>query len=96
MVKIGIIGLGFMGSAHIKAYLRLPQARIVAICNPSGGNLDGDFSKVSGNIGAAEPLRLDMSKTKVGFGLNLQSAWPRPSQPATRTGRAPRPRSTRR
>jgi predicted dehydrogenase len=64
MVKIGLAGLGFMGATHIKAYLRIPSASIAALCNPSGRNLDGDFSRVAGNIGTAEPLRLDMSKIK--------------------------------
>ena len=63
-INVGIAGLGFMGASHIKAYLRIPTARIAAICNPSGRNLDGDFSRVSGNIGVAEPLQLDMTKTK--------------------------------
>ncbi len=60
-VRIGIVGSGFMAATHIKAYQRLEGARIVALCNPSGRNLDGDFSRVTGNIGSSDPVRLDMT-----------------------------------
>src|SRR5258708_4271094 len=61
MIRIGIAGLGFMAATHIKAYRQLPAARISALCNPSGRHLDGDFSKVAGNIDTGEPVRLDMT-----------------------------------
>ncbi|MGV3771979.1 MAG: Gfo/Idh/MocA family protein, partial [Verrucomicrobiales bacterium] len=62
--KIGLVGLGFMAATHIKAYRQLPNAAIHAVCNPSGRNLDGDLSKVMGNVGNADPVRLDMSQIK--------------------------------
>ena len=55
------MGLGFMGATHVKAFKNVPNARIAALCNPSGRNLDGDFSNVGGNIGTKEPLKLDMA-----------------------------------
>ena len=64
MIHVGIIGTGFMAAQHIKAYRQIPGVRIAALCNPSGRNLDGDFSKVAGNVGDADPLRLDMSEVK--------------------------------
>ncbi len=63
-VNIGIVGTGFMAVAHIKALRQIPEARIAALCNPSGRNLDGDFSKVFGNTGTHEPVRLDMCEVK--------------------------------
>lgn len=60
-INVGIIGLGFMAATHLKAWLQLPGVRIAALCNPSGRNLDGDFSQVAGNVGDAQPLRLDMT-----------------------------------
>ena len=43
MTNVGVIGLGFMGLTHIKAYRQLPGAAIVAICDavrlPADGNL---------------------------------------------------------
>lgn len=61
---VGIVGLGFMAATHIKAYRQIDGYRVAALCNPSGRNLDGDFSKVEGNIGSAEPLKLDMTQVK--------------------------------
>ena len=63
-VKAGIIGLGFMSVAHIKAYRQLEDVEIVAVCNPSGRRLDGDLSDVFGNVGDQEPVKLDMAKIK--------------------------------
>ncbi|MBM3848318.1 MAG: Gfo/Idh/MocA family oxidoreductase, partial [Verrucomicrobia bacterium] len=60
MVKIGIIGLGFMGATHLKALRQVQGAQVTAFCNPSGRNLDGDFSSVAGNLPGQEPLRWNM------------------------------------
>ena len=60
MVNVGIVGLGFMAATHIRAYQQLPNARVAALCNPSGRNLDGDFTQVSGNLDTGAPLKLDM------------------------------------
>jgi len=60
MINIGIVGLGFMGATHLKAYRQVEGVRIGAICNPSGRNLDGDFSNVTGNVGSNEPFKIDM------------------------------------
>jgi predicted dehydrogenase len=65
MVRVGIIGLGFMAATHIRAYRQIPGARIAALCNPSGRHLDGDFSNVAGNVGSNEPVKLDISQVKV-------------------------------
>jgi len=63
-VGVGLVGLGFMAATHLKAYRQIDGYRIAALCNPSGRNLDGDFSKVGGNVGSTEPLQLDMSRVK--------------------------------
>jgi predicted dehydrogenase len=64
MVKIGIVGLGFMAATHIKAWRQIPEAELIAVCNPSGRHLDGDLSKVAGNVGDNAPVKLDMSRIK--------------------------------
>jgi predicted dehydrogenase len=63
-VNIGVVGLGFMAATHIKACRKVPGLRVAALCNPSGRNLDGDFSNVFGNVGDQQPLKLDMSQVK--------------------------------
>ena len=64
MTNVGIVGLGYMAATHVKALQKIPTARLAAICNPSGRHLDGDLTKVGGNIGANDPVRLDMTKVK--------------------------------
>jgi len=49
-----------MAATHIKAYRQIADVRIAALCNPSGRNLDGDFSRVSGNVGGTDPVKLNM------------------------------------
>lgn len=61
MVNVGIVGLGFMGVTHIRAYLKIPGVRIAALCDAARLPVDGDFSSISGNIGGQEPLKLDMT-----------------------------------
>jgi predicted dehydrogenase len=64
MIHVGIVGLGFMAATHIKAYRQIEGVKIAALCNPSGRHLDGDFSKVAGNVGDNAPLVLDMGDVK--------------------------------
>jgi len=63
-INVGIVGLGFMAATHIKAYREVNDVNIRAICNPSGRSLDGDLTKVGGNIGANDPVKLDMTQVK--------------------------------
>lgn len=58
-VGVGLIGAGFMAAQHVRAYSKVEGARIVALANPSGRNLDGDFSRVGGNAGDPNAPRLD-------------------------------------
>lgn len=70
MVNVAVVGLGFMGVTHLKAYLKLPGARLAAICDAVRIPEDGDFSKISGNFGTGDPLKLDMTKVKGTKDLN--------------------------
>jgi predicted dehydrogenase len=57
MIRVGIIGLGFMGRMHIGAYAKVPGAAIVAVADQDAKRAGGDFSGQWGNIpGAAETL----------------------------------------
>ena len=62
MLKIGLVGLGFMGAMHIRSLDKVNGAELFAICNPSGRRLDGNLSDVSGNIGGQSELQLEMNK----------------------------------
>jgi len=64
MINIGIVGLGFMAATHLRAYREVEGVRVAALCNPSGRNLDGDFTNVTGNVGSQEPFKLDMTNVR--------------------------------
>jgi predicted dehydrogenase len=63
-LNIGLVGLGFMAATHIRAYRQVDGARVAGICNPSGRHLDGDFTNVTGNVGATDPVKLEMKGVK--------------------------------
>ena len=52
-VKIGILGLGFMGKMHFDTYRRNKGAKVEAICDIDPKKRSGDWSGIAGNIGAA-------------------------------------------
>lgn len=64
MVNIGIIGLGFMGQTHIKAYRQVSGANIVAICDAVRLPADGNLTGVAGNIATTDQIKFDMSVVK--------------------------------
>jgi predicted dehydrogenase len=75
-VNVGVVGIGFMGATHIKSYLKIPGARIAAVCNTGRQPFDGDLSSVGGNLGEAKPLKLDMSHVKACSNINEMLANP--------------------
>jgi predicted dehydrogenase len=50
-MKIAVLGLGFMGSTHLKAYKKIPGVQLVAVASNEEKQLTGDLSGVQGNIG---------------------------------------------
>ncbi len=50
-MKIGVFGLGFMGSTHLKAYKRIPRVELAAVVSDIPQALTGDLSQVQGNLG---------------------------------------------
>lgn len=52
MVRVGIIGFGFMGQTHWRCYSKLQdRARVVAVADENVGRAKGDISGTWGNIG---------------------------------------------
>jgi predicted dehydrogenase len=64
MINVGVIGLGFMGLTHIKAYRQVPATRIVAICDAVRLPEDGNLAAVAGNISQAEQIHFDLNVVK--------------------------------
>ena len=50
-MKVGLIGLGFMGSTHLKALQQIPGVELAAVASDDPAALTGDLSGVVGNIG---------------------------------------------
>jgi predicted dehydrogenase len=63
-VNVGVVGLGFMGVTHIKAYQQLRSARLVAVCDPVRQPVDGVLADPGGNVGNSAPARLDMKQVR--------------------------------
>ena len=57
-VNVGIVGLGFMGITHIKAYQQIKDARIVAVCDAIRPPVNGVIAGVSGNITGSDAIHL--------------------------------------
>ncbi len=61
-VRIGLIGLGFMGTTHLGIYKAMADAEVVAIADVDPAKRAGDISKVAGNIGNSDNSKpLDMT-----------------------------------
>src|SRR5581483_7726876 len=63
MVRIGIVGIGFMGMIHYLASQKLKGARVAAICSSDPKKLAGDWRGIRGNFGPAGTM-MDLSKVK--------------------------------
>jgi predicted dehydrogenase len=50
-MKIGVFGLGFMGSTHLRAIQKMSQAEVVAVACDEPKRLEGDLTGIQGNIG---------------------------------------------
>jgi predicted dehydrogenase len=49
-MRIGVLGLGFMGSTHLQALLKVPEAQVVAVMSRNEKRLSGDLSDIGGNL----------------------------------------------
>ncbi len=63
MVRIGIVGIGFMGRIHFLAGQRLTGAKVTAICSRDAAKRAGDWRNTRGNFGP-EPGQVDLSGVK--------------------------------
>ena len=61
-VKVGIIGLGFMGTTHFQIHKQLGKSDIIAVADVDEKKISGDWSCVVGNIGDMDYSKsVDMS-----------------------------------
>ncbi len=49
-MRIGVVGLGFMGSTHLEAYQKVDGFELAAVSSSDPTKLSGDLSAISGNL----------------------------------------------
>src|SRR2546426_6200798 len=62
-MKIAVLGLGFMGSTHLKALKKIPHADLAAVVSSDEKKLSGDLTEIQGNIGGPGE-KMDFSGVK--------------------------------
>jgi predicted dehydrogenase len=62
-MKIGVLGLGFMGSTHLQACSKIPQAELLAVMDGDETRRSGDLSSIQGNLGGTG-LKMDFSDVR--------------------------------
>ena len=62
-MKIGVLGLGFMGGTHLQACSKIPQAELLAVMDGNETRLSGDLSSIQGNLGGPG-LKMDFSRLR--------------------------------
>ncbi len=62
-MKIGLLGLGFMGSTHLQGWSKIPQAELLAVLDYDEKRLSGDLSSIQGNLGGPG-TKLDFSAVR--------------------------------
>ncbi len=64
MLRVGLIGVGFMGWIHYLAYQRSKRAELVAFASRDAGKRKGDWRGIKGNFGPPGE-QIDVSNLKV-------------------------------
>lgn len=63
-IRVGIIGIGFMGSTHFHVYKTNPKAEVIAIADIDKRKLNGDWSSIVGNIGGFDNENINLKSIK--------------------------------
>jgi predicted dehydrogenase len=63
MIRIGLVGVGFMGMIHYLASRNLRGAKVAALCSRDQKKLDGDWRSIQGNFGPRGEM-MDLSGLK--------------------------------
>ena len=61
MIRVGIVGLGFMGYTHFSAARKLRGGKVTAVCSRDGKKRAGDWTGIHGNFGPPAGT-VDLSK----------------------------------
>jgi predicted dehydrogenase len=61
MIRVGLIGAGFIGRNHFNQYEKMPDRVTLILCDKEADRREGDWSKVGGNIADSKGTRRDVS-----------------------------------
>jgi predicted dehydrogenase len=61
-IRVGVAGLGFMGTTHLAILEEIEDVEVVAVCSPSGRGFDVGYLETQGNVGPAR--KVDISTLK--------------------------------
>ena len=65
MIRVGLIGAGFIGRNHFNQYEKLAdRSAVVALCDTEPDRRTGDWSGVGGNVGDVQGTRRDLGDMK--------------------------------
>jgi len=65
MIRVGIIGAGFMGRNHFNQYEKITErSKVVALCDKEAERRVGDWSNVGGNVGDMQGSKRDLGDIK--------------------------------
>ena len=73
MIKVGVVGLGFMGWIHWLSYKQVPGIKVVAICETDPAKRGGDWTSIQGNFGPPGEM-VDLSEIDVHDNLDSMLA----------------------
>src|SRR5690554_3916256 len=73
MVRVGLVGLGFMGQQHYQIYRNMENVDLVAVCDEIPERVGETAPSVGGNIGEAEEIDLSGQARYVCFSEMLES-----------------------
>ena len=66
MLRVGIVGIGFMGMIHYLAYQKVRGVKVAAVCSRDKKKLAGDWRGIKGNFGPpGEQMDLKGIRTSV-------------------------------
>jgi predicted dehydrogenase len=63
-VRVGLVGLGSMGSRHFQCYQKNSGAVIVAVCDRNDRKLSGDWTRTTSNLSDGSAGKVDLSGIK--------------------------------
>ncbi|MGD9495407.1 MAG: Gfo/Idh/MocA family protein [Armatimonadota bacterium] len=73
MVRVGLVGMGFMGQQHFAIYHAMAGAEVVAVCDKIPERVSTRAASIGGNIGEATELDLSAQTRHVCFEEMLEA-----------------------